>query len=103
MLVSQFHNKNQFLLDLGDKIVLQSYESVVCIWDYAEHKLTLGYDWDYSNTTRKHVYMFIDEYCNNEVREVLFTNNKRKAVLKAINQGLIDCENYTILDSIIRG
>lgn len=86
MLVSQFYNKNQFQIDLGEKIVLQSYESVVAVYDYRTRVLTLGSDWDYSNTTRKHVYMFMWEKAGIDLS---MTSNKRKYVQKLIDNGEI--------------
>ena len=84
MLVSQFYNKNQFEIDLGAKVVLQSYESVVAMYDYAERVLTLGRDWDYSDTTRRHVYMFMWEKAGIDLS---MTCNKRKYVQKLIDNG----------------
>ena len=91
MLVSQFYNKNQFQIDLGEKIVLQSYESVVCVYDYRTRTLTLGRDWDYSNTTRKHVYMFMWEKAGIDLSQ---TSNKRQAVQRLIDDGEIIYDDF---------
>ena len=67
MKVHQFYNKNQFLLKGDGKAIFQSYSSTIAIWDYATKTLTLGIDWDYSNTTRKHLYLFLNEYVSYDV------------------------------------
>ncbi len=59
----QFHNKNQFLLHNNGTLIFQSYDSTIAILS-TEHggTLTLGRDWNYSQTTLKHLYLFIKEY-----------------------------------------
>lgn len=92
MIVKQFYNKNQFLLDINGVRYLQSYESVVAKYYYDEEKnkriLVLGRDWNYSNTTRKHLYMFIDD-CTSYYYLLNNTSNKRKAIQQAINNNII--------------
>ena len=58
--VEQFYNKNQFVIKTDKGIVFQSYNSVIAI--YENGVLTLGKDWDYSKTTTKHLYLFINDY-----------------------------------------
>ena len=55
---------NQFIITDGNKTVFQSYDSTICIIDFNKQgaeRVTLGRDWDYSNTTRKYLYQFLDE------------------------------------------
>lgn len=63
---------NQFIITDENKVVFQSYNSTICIIDYnkkgAEH-VTLGADWDYSNTTRKYLYQFLYEYLRWDVNK----------------------------------
>lgn len=55
---------NQFIITDKNKVVFQSYQSTICIIDYDKQgaeRVTLGADWDYSNTTRKYLYQFLYE------------------------------------------
>ena len=62
MKVKNFYNKNQFLIESDELIQFQSYDSLIASIDKKKGILTLGIDWDYSNTTMKHLYLFIDDY-----------------------------------------
>lgn len=61
MKVQQFYNKNQFLIDNNGTIFFQSYDSTIAELTPCG-KLTFGKDWDYSKTTLKHLYLFLNEY-----------------------------------------
>lgn len=82
MQVEQYHNKNQFLIRNGKDTYFQSYESMVAHYNDDTKKLTLGKDWNYSNTTRKHLYLFIDYYTS------IYLNNKKNK--SSYIQSLID-------------
>ncbi len=95
MKVEQFYNKNQFVIKNGNEIYLQSYESTVA--KIGENGiLWLGNDWDYSKTTLKYLYLFIDEYKYN-LQDYLYNNlrnlqdiaNKKKYIQKLINDKII--------------
>lgn len=60
--VKQFYNKNQFIITTDDAITFQSYNSTIASIRKKDGKLTLFTDYDYSNTTRKHLYLFLDDY-----------------------------------------
>ena len=89
--VEQLENKNQFVVKDNEKVYFQSYDSLIAIYERATQKLTLGCDWNYSNTTRKHLYIFIDRFVYGEVYEVVSNeaHNKRKAIQKLIDQKVI--------------
>ncbi len=93
--VEQLENKNQFLIRGKNTLTFQSYDSTIAIltevsWTIP-HSLTLGRYWDYSNTTRKHLYIFLDRYCNiAEVKQALQSTNKRKAIQDLIDKGIIN-------------
>ena len=99
MKVCQFMNKNQFEIRDNNKLYLQSYDSLVVeiTNPFAlNSKIVLGRDWDYSTTTSKHVYAFIDEYAygddtdGNHIRiELRNSNNKRKYIQKLIDNNII--------------
>jgi uncharacterized pyridoxamine 5'-phosphate oxidase family protein len=67
---------------------LQSYNSLVVkiSGNYNNQTIVLGKDWDYSTTTSKYVYMFLDEYADINFYGV---KNKRDYVRKLIEQGKI--------------
>ena len=98
MKVSNFYNKNQFVITGEEEIIFQSYESTIAIIDLKNGQLKLGYCWDYSKTTSKHLYLFINDYFynfNDEIRQWLKeydffdTSNKRKVINELINQNII--------------
>lgn len=68
-------NANQFVINDGNKIYFQSYDSIVC--KIENGKVTLGKDWNYSTTTSKHLYTFLKQNGFYELAD-------RKAILKAI-------------------
>ena len=99
MKVEQFLNRNQFHL-YDDKLnvdILQSYNSkVVGITNNrgCYQCITLGRDWDYSTTTSKHLYAFLDIYLydyledmngDNIKNTLRHTNNRRKYIQKLID------------------
>ena len=97
MKVEQFYNKNQFHLYGDGYHYLQSYNSLVVKVDrnrntnivspYGYIKIiTLGSDWDYSTTTSKHVYMFLEEYGNISFNGI---RNKRAYIQKLIDDDII--------------
>lgn len=90
MKVEQFINKNQFhMYGINDGVwcdILQSYNSVVVKIE-KQSKITLGIDWDYSTTTSKHVYAFLEEYGNVNFYGI---TNKRAYINKLIKDGVIN-------------
>lgn len=98
MRVEQFYNKNQFLILGGDAIVtLQSYNSIVANID-KKGNLNLGYNWNFSNTTLRHLYLFLqnniylmDEYSKKLTEDILKSDNKKQYI-----QSLIDKEKIYI-------
>ena len=95
MKVEQFYNKNQFRIYGEGKNIFQSYNSTIAIIE--NDQLTLGRDWDYSKTTLKHLYYFLNDYIyglNFELREAiqqaLKSNNTKKAIQKLIDQNIIE-------------
>lgn len=95
MKTRQFYNKNQFLMEDDKIVIFQSYASIIAT--IKNGALTLGYDWDYSRTTMKHLYLFLSDYSykitDEEQRKVLKdiwnSANKRATIQKAINNGII--------------
>lgn len=59
---------NQFEVDFvwTGKRYFYSYNSLCCVLNFAEQRIVLGRDWDYSRTTLKHLYAFLwDNYFGN--------------------------------------
>ena len=75
---------NQFVISTPNAVYFQSYDSVVC--RIKDGKITLSYYWDYSNTTRKHLYIF---FRRNGYRGL----NSAKEVRQAIAKGVVKCES----------
>ena len=73
---------NQFVINdfENGKVIFQSYSSKVCEIDFQNHKIVLGYDWDYSRTTMKHLAEFLRQ-------NGLGCMDNAKAVRKAIKDG----------------
>jgi len=99
MRVRQFYNKNQFVITGDNKVVFQSYNSTCAVIN-EDGDLILGYDWDYSKTTMKHLYLFLEEYwynLNNDTREDLkdlkYSNNKKQYIQKLIDKKILKMQN----------
>ena len=88
-------NANQFIItdNENNTTYFQSYDSLVCkVEKYPKMKITFGCDWDYSNTTMKHLYTFLaDEWIN-------LANGKD--VRKAIKNGHCFSKNGTQFDVV---
>lgn len=93
MKVKQLENKNQFII-LGDngEIEFQSYDSRIARIGKGR-ALELSVRWDYSKTTLKHLYLFLEKYLYNldgfiqaDIKEILlYSKNKRKDIQKLID------------------
>jgi hypothetical protein len=94
MKVEQLENKNQFVI-LGNsgEIEFQSYSSRIAKIN-KNGSLELSSRWDYSKTTLKHLYIFLDRYFYNmddfiqkELKNILYgkCNNKRASIQKLID------------------
>lgn len=58
----QFLHNNQLVIEYDNAYYLQSYQSLVVCITKKDLKVLLGEDWNYSKTTLRHVYAFIEEY-----------------------------------------
>ena len=67
---------NQFIIRTPKAIYFQSYQSVVAKID-KNSNLILSENWDYSNTTRKHLYIFLRMY---GYRELCSSKDMRQAI-----------------------
>jgi len=73
---------NQFVISNGNKVYFQSYATMIALWDYTERKLYVTPSWDCSVTTRKHFYIFLNEYTS--------IDGNRESVLNGIREGRIE-------------
>lgn len=101
--VEQFESKNQFVLEDDKQLIYQSYHSIIAVYDKEKDRLTLGRDWDYSTTTSKYLYKFIDTYFYYTTskykelsKELCNTNNKRNTIKNAIKNKLIKFDDELI-------
>ena len=53
---------NQFVIVDDNKLVFQSYDSMIVTIDKATSTITFGKDWNYSTTTSKYRNQFLDMY-----------------------------------------
>ena len=93
MRIKQLENKNQFII-LGDngEIEFQSYESIIAKISKTG-ALEFSKRWDYSKTTLKHLYIFLEKYLysldnfiQNDIKEILFySKNKKRDIQKLID------------------
>ena len=99
----QFYNKNQFIMDDDKKIVFQSYNSIIAVIDKKTGALFFGNDWNYSNTTRKHLYLFLSDYkyeIGADLYAVIFrrgfndSKNKRQFLQNLIDQKIIKLKEF---------
>lgn len=96
MKVEQFYNKNQFVIFGGDAIItFQSYNSIIANID-KNGTLNLGNDWDYSKTTLKHLYLFLEDYkymtqdyTKKLIDNILNAKNKKQYIQKLIDDDKI--------------
>lgn len=82
---------NQFVIKTKKAIYFQSYDSVVCKLDGIN--IVLSNNWDYSNTTRKHLYMFLRQ---NGYYDLL----SAKEVRNAIKDGWVILEKVPSLNIV---
>lgn len=80
-MVQQLAN-NQFVINTENATYLQSYNSVVCKIDKSTKKVTLSNHWDYSVTTSKYLYSFLNE--NTSLGKL-----RKKEVKTLISKGVI--------------
>lgn len=60
--VEQFHAKNQFIIYASNKVIFQSYSSIIVIKDKKTGKTILDKNkWDYSKTIGKYRNKFLGE------------------------------------------
>ena len=55
---------NQIIIEVNKGVIFQSYDAVIAFYNKSDGKVYVTKDWDYSNTTRKHFYIFLRDYCN---------------------------------------
>ena len=82
---------NQFIIKTKEATYFQSYDSVVCKLDGVN--IVLSTNWDYSNTTRKHLYMFMRQ-------NGYYNLSSAKEVRKAISEGRVTLKKVSSLNII---
>lgn len=86
MKAEQFYNKNQFIIRSDSETTFQSYDSEIITRNEKDKTITIFANWDYSKTTLKHFYLFLQDYLFFVWREISNTKNKKQAIKKIINQ-----------------
>lgn len=80
---------NQFIIKTKKATYFQSYDSVVCKLDGVN--IVLSTNWDYSNTTRKHLYIFLRQNGH-------YNLSSAKEVRKAISEGRVTLKKVSSLN-----
>ena len=80
---------NQFIIKTKKATYFQSYDSVVC--KLYGVNIVLSTNWDYSNTTRKHLYMFMRQ-------NGYYNLSSAKEVRKAISEGRVTLKKVSSLN-----
>lgn len=91
MQVKQYKVKNQFIITNDGTITFQSYASTIATIDNTKNTITIYKDFNYSKTTLKYFYQFIDEYANIKLDD---TKNKQKQIEKLFNT---TCNGFKIV------
>lgn len=94
MEVLQFSNKNHFIIKKDNRIILQSYKSLVAEYNTETKKIIFGVDWDYSNTTLINLYKFINFFVTDFNIDKI--KNKKAYLEKLIKENLIKIDNIII-------
>lgn len=90
--------RNQYIIDERDYITFQSYNSIIAFVDLKNRKLTIGERWDYSQTTLKYLYKFIDEHIyilgkdeetKKQFNDLFNKSNKKEYIKKLIKNKVI--------------
>ena len=91
--IEQLENKNQFII-LGDngEVEFQSYDSIIAKISKTG-ALEFSARWNYSKTTLKHLYIFLEKYLynldnfiQNDIEKILFySKNKKRDIQKLID------------------
>lgn len=82
---------NQFVIRTKKAKYFQSYDSVVCKLDGIN--IVLSTDWEYSNTTRKHLYIFLRQ-------NGYYNLSSAKEVRNAIKEGWVTLKKVESLNIV---
>ena len=86
---------NQFIIEVNNGVIFQSYNSVIAFYNKNNGKVYVTEDWDYSNTTRKHFYIFLRDYCN------ACSNIRKKDIEYELKQGKYELVSELDLEHLI--
>lgn len=56
-------NNNQFVIRDGERVIFQSYKSIIAVVDFGKKIISIGSDYNYSTTTGKYRNMFFNDIC----------------------------------------
>lgn len=94
--VLQLEHLNQYVIIVNDEIIFKSYDSLIASYNQKKNKLVFDEDWDYSKTTLKHLYLFLQRYCidYHGIANALNSRNIKKSLagllkLNVIKKGCI--------------
>lgn len=81
-------SRNAYIIDNFEtgEVVLQSYDSIVAIFEKESEIVTLGRNWNFSITTIKHVCRFLEEYKPSALCD---SRTKKRSIESLIQNGHI--------------
>ena len=57
------HAVNQFIVEYKNKVWFQSYDTIIAV-KKTDGSVIISEDWNYSKTTRKHLYIWLRDYAH---------------------------------------
>ena len=95
--VTQLENKNQFVISDNDIYIFQSYDTIIAKYNRKDDVIYIdNYVYKGSRTTLKHLYIFLDRYCDvllNSKRDLidcLENEDNKSFILKLLNPNFIE-------------
>lgn len=84
---------NQFVIEDGNKVVFQSYETPIAVYDRVSCECIVNFDYfDYSVTTSK--------YFNQFIKECVDYTADTKELKKALNNRMIFASRYVLFTAV---
>lgn len=88
-------NRHSKILKKGSTLYLIDYKSVVASYNLQYAYFKLGKDWNFSNTTLKSVYSFIENFVDiAELKKVNYIEKKEEYIKKLIDTNFIKVDAF---------
>lgn len=88
-------NRHSKILKKDNTLYLIDYKSVVASYNFQYAYFKLGENWNFSSTTLKSVYSFIDEFVEvPEIKKVNYIEKKEEYIKKLIDTNFIKIDDF---------